>query len=75
MKYKYVGEAEKVFPHLGLTVKPGDEFDAPAGFVAIDVKEVDAKPLSSSKPKAQEDEVKDENPTDPSAASDTTLGE
>lgn len=75
MKYKYVGEAEKVFPHLGLTVKPGDEFDAPAGFVATDVKEVDAKPHSSFKPKAKEDEVKETETTEPSAASDTTLGE
>lgn len=75
MKYKYVGEAEKVFPHLGLTVKPGDEFDAPAGFVAADIIEADAKSNSSFKPKAKEDEVKTEQSTEPSAASDTTLGE
>jgi hypothetical protein len=74
MKYKYVGEAEKVFPHLGLTVKPGDEFDAPAGFVATDVIAVDAKPNSSTKPKADV-EVKETETTEPSAASDTTLGE
>lgn len=75
MKYKYVGEAEKVFPHLGLTVKPGDEFDAPAGFVAVDVIEADAKSHSPFKPKAKDDEVKVQESTDPSAASDTTLGE
>ena len=74
MKYKYVGEAEKVFPHLGITVKPGDEFDAPAGFVATGVIAADAKSHSLSKPKA-DDEVKDKEPTEPSAASDTTLGE
>lgn len=74
MKYKYVGEAEKVFPHLGLTVKPGDEFDAPAEFVATDVVLVDAKSHSPFKPKA-DDEVKEKESTEPSAASDTTLGE
>ena len=75
MKYKYIGEAERVFPHLGLTVKPGDEFDAPAGFAAIDVVEADAKSHSPFKPKAQVDEVKTTETTEPSAASDTTLGE
>lgn len=75
MKYKYVGEAERVFPHLGITVQPGDEFDAPAGLDIADVVSADAKSVFSQKPKATVDEVKDENPTDPSAASDTTLGE
>lgn len=80
MKYKYIGETEKVFPSIGVTVKPGDEFDAPAGFVSIDVqavnvKPVEAKPNFSSKPKAKQEEVKKEEETDPSAASDTTLGE
>ena len=74
MKYRYIGETEKVFPGIGVTVKPGDEFDAPAGFVATGVIPVDAKPHSSVKPKAK-DEVKEEEPTEPSAASDTTLGE
>ena len=30
MKYTYIGTDERVIPALGLTVKPGDEFDAPA---------------------------------------------
>ena len=30
MKYTYIGTDERVIPSLGLTVKPGDEFDAPA---------------------------------------------
>lgn len=76
MKYKYIGETEKVFPGIGVTVKPGDEFDAPAGFVAIGVEPVETKQHFSSKPKAKQEEVKKEEETiDPSAASDTTLGE
>ena len=76
MKYKYIGETEKVFPSIRVTVKPGDEFDAPAGFVSVDVITVEAKPNFSSKPKAKHEEIKkEEETTDPSAASDTTLGE
>ena len=32
MKLKYNGTDERVFPTLGITVKPGDEFEAPQGF-------------------------------------------
>ena len=32
MKYKYIGQDERVFPSLGITVKQGDEFDAPDNF-------------------------------------------
>ena len=76
MKYRYIGETEKVFPGIGVTVKKGDEFDAPAGFVSVDVISVEAKPNFSSKPKAKQEEVKKEEETiEPSAASDITLGE
>lgn len=37
MKYKYNGTDERVFPSLGVVVKPGDEFEAPENFVAVDV--------------------------------------
>ena len=75
MKYKYVGAIEKVFPSLRITVKSGDEFDAPAGFVAADVIIVETKSYSSTKHKAKDDEVKITEETESSAASDTTLGE
>lgn len=75
MKYKYIGETAKVFPSIGVTVEPGDEFDAPAGFVSVDVISSETKPNFSSKPKAKQEEVKKEEESDPSAASDTTLGE
>ena len=77
MKYKYIGETEKVFPSIGVTVKPGDEFDAPAGFVAVNVTLAETKPSFSSKPKKHEEvkEAKEEESIEPSAASDTTLGE
>jgi hypothetical protein len=37
MKVTYTGTDERVFPTLGITVKPGDEFDAPEGFAHADV--------------------------------------
>jgi len=68
MKYKYNGTDERVFPSIGTTVKPGDEFDAPEGFVAANVT------LASAKPSLTE-------PTEPkekitmSAAPDHKLGD
>ena len=69
MKYKYNGTDERVFPSIGKTVKPGDEFDAPEGFKAADV-------IATSAPKPLVTE-----PTEPtktttmSAASDHKLGD
>jgi hypothetical protein len=37
MKYKYKGTDDRVFPTLGITVKSGEEFEAPADFQAADV--------------------------------------
>ena len=37
MKYKYNGTDERVFPSLGVVVKPGEEFEAPENFSALDV--------------------------------------
>ena len=37
MKMKYVGEGDREFPTLGLTVTPGQVFDAPKDFAATDV--------------------------------------
>jgi hypothetical protein len=66
MKYKYTGTDERVFPSLGIVVKPNEEFDAPEDFSAADVTPAGAKVLTPA-PK----------PTEPtkSAASDTTVGE
>ena len=36
MKLRYNGTDERVFPAIGITVKPGDEFDAPEGFAHPD---------------------------------------
>ena len=66
MKYKYNGTDERVFPSIGITVKPGDEFDAPEGFVAADVTIADAKPSITKTT---------ETTTTVSAASDKKLGE
>lgn len=43
MKYKYNGTDERVFPSLGLVVKPGDEFEAPENFSVADVVPAGAK--------------------------------
>lgn len=67
MKYKYNGTDERVFPSIGVTVKPGDEFDAPEGFVAVDVTSASAKP-SVTKP------TEPTETTTVSAASDKKLG-
>jgi len=32
MKYTYNGDHEREFPTLGLTLKPGDTFEAPKNF-------------------------------------------
>ena len=62
MKLTYIGTEEKVFPTLGITLKPGDIFDAPEGFSHPDFKAGGAaKPLHTT--------------TTPSAASDTKAGE
>ena len=36
-KYEYNGDAELVFPTLGIIVKKGDSFEAPDGLVAAGV--------------------------------------
>ena len=37
MRYKYNGTDERVFPSLGILVKPNEEFEAPDNFSAPDV--------------------------------------
>jgi hypothetical protein len=59
MKVKYTGEDERVFPTLGITAEPGQEFDAPSDFTAPGV-----VPSGKAIPA----------PTTPSAATDTTQG-
>ena len=68
MKYKYNGTDERVFPSIGKTVKPGDEFDAPEGFVAADVMLAGAKPTVTEPTKPTETTIT------MSAASDKKLG-
>ena len=46
MKLTYKGTDERVFPTLGITVKPGDEIDAPQGFAHPDFVAGGAKPTS-----------------------------
>jgi hypothetical protein len=61
MKLKYNGTDERVFPAIGITVKPGDEFDAPEGF-----SHPDCAPVGAGKVVP---------PVKPSAASDQKAGE
>jgi hypothetical protein len=62
MKYKYNGTDERVFPTLGIIVKPGDEFEAPDN---LDVPNVVPAGAHKATPV----------PPATSAASDSTLGE
>ena len=55
MKYRYIGTDARVFPSLGLVVKPGDEFEAPDNFSVADVVLASAKtPTKSPEAKAGE---------------------
>jgi len=86
MKLKYVGEDERAFPTLGVTVKPGDEIDAPEGFAHPDFVAGGASksPLKPGfNPNARDGDkdgfVQDgtvhERPVKPSASSDLKSGE
>ena len=87
MKLTYKGTDERVLPTLGITVKPGDEIDAPDDFAHPDfVAGGAAKPVSKQvpfNPKAKDGDkdgfVQDgtihERPVNPSASSDTKAGE
>jgi hypothetical protein len=61
--YQYTGDQEVVFPSLGVTVKPGDTFDAEDGIVAANLTLASKKstPVTPA-------------PSTPSAPSDTTQG-
>lgn len=59
MKYKYIGTDSRVFPTLGITVKPGEEFEAPEKFDVPNVVPAGANKSTSAT----------------SAASDLTSGE
>ena len=63
-RFQYDGEAEMVFPTISVTVKKGEQFDAPDDFKAVGV-----SPASSTK-----QEIK-KAVSQPSAPSDTTAGE
>jgi hypothetical protein len=38
--FTYKGEDERTFPTIGVTVKPGDTFEAPSDFDAPDVLQI-----------------------------------
>ena len=69
-KYKYTGSGNRVFPSLGLTVKSGEEFEAPDNFIAVGVEKVAAH-TKKTEPKV---EIKEEELTE-SAPSDEIAGE
>jgi hypothetical protein len=62
MKLKYNGTDERVFPTLGITLKPGDEFDAPEGFAHSDCNPVGyAKPAATPTPAPIKSAASDDN--------------
>lgn len=55
VKYRYIGDSERVFPSVPITVNKGDEFEAEAGLTApgLEVvhhheKKKESKPSASS---------------------------
>jgi hypothetical protein len=46
--FTYTGDAEIVFPTLGITVKKGDKFEAPEGFTALNVSETKTTKATSA---------------------------
>jgi len=75
MKYKYNGTDERVFPGVKVTVKPGDEFDAPEGFIAANVEPAAHKPSPVKPTEPKEIKAKQEETITMSAASDHKLGD
>jgi len=58
MKYIYNGEDERVFPSLGITVKKGEEFEAPDNFNATNVlpsnsAKIPIKPTTNTKQESE----------------------
>lgn len=47
--FTYNGEDERTFPALGITVKPGDTFDAPEDFSAANVSSTSKKKPATEK--------------------------
>lgn len=64
MKLRYNGTDERVFPALGITVKPGDDFDAPEGFSHPDCAPAGSTPKPHAVPQAT---IKPSVPTDQKA--------
>jgi len=62
MKVTYIGTDERVFPTLGLTVKPNESFEVPEDFNSALVTTGAVKPIPTA-------------PIATSAASDSTVGE
>jgi hypothetical protein len=78
MKYKYNGTDERVFPGVKVTVKPGDEFDAPDGFKAANVIAVAEKTFTAKPTEPKEEPKEEPKPKEKitmSAASDHKLGD
>ena len=63
--YQFNGDEVKIFPTLGLTLKPGDTFDSTENIISADVT------ISSATPK----KLTPMPVPEPSAAPDTTEGE
>lgn len=63
MKVKYVGEGDREFPTLALTVTPGQVFDAPKDFAAADVVLAGKDEVSAPVEQVATDPTPDSGPT------------
>ena len=62
--YQYNGDEVRVFPTLGVTLKPGDTFDSTENIISVDVALASGLKKTATAPTPE-----------PSAAPDTTQGE
>ena len=54
--FTYTGSDERVFPTISQVVKPGDKFDAPDDFSAVDVTPASKPTISTPEPTSKESE-------------------
>lgn len=71
-KFQFNGEVAIVFPTLGLTVSPGDVFEAPDGFVADNVVSSRAKVTITSDADLDTDSVTSDAPVDAPSSDEPT---
>ena len=74
-RFQYNGEGVRVFPSIGVTVKKGEQFNAPDNFKAVGVSLVTSQSVPKETKKSAPVKTVEDTPIEPSAPTDTTAGE